>query len=103
MVSSGGFKAEHSRGSAKCSIGNDRPDPLGPTGAFGSMCRLGKASTSTEFNRDSIRKQAGLNYVVYERRRRDDPPHGGSLDLRTGSEQLPMKEAGCQQEVQIYS
>lgn len=37
----------------------------------------------------------GLDYIVYERDAKDQPPAGGCLDLHAGSGQRAMKEAGC--------
>lgn len=43
----------------------------------------------------AILEKAGLNYVVFERHPKDEPPAGGCLDLHRGSGQRAMKEAGC--------
>ncbi|KIX93000.1 uncharacterized protein Z520_11273 [Fonsecaea multimorphosa CBS 102226] len=40
-------------------------------------------------------EKQGIDYVVYERDAKGNPPAGGCLDLHRGSGQRAMKEAGC--------
>lgn len=46
----------------------------------------------------AICEQKGLDYIVFERSKKDVPPSGGCLDLHPGSGQRAVKEAGCFEE-----